>query len=124
MIYGTPLLNFRTLLKMLAEFYGKNEFDSRTASKDLTEYLSQKIWGSRGPEISLQRTKPKLISNDLRRLYMMGFLRGHRVHRECKNQRGNKHHCGYKYMYSIKTKGGDTSSNCWTMNRIIPCSPA
>jgi len=96
-----PLLNFRFLLTFLAWRYQKDEFDTRTVTKDLQAILPSIIDDPRLPE----RLRPKLISNDLRRLYTMGFLRRERVERECVNKHGKRYNCGYKYMYRINNQG-------------------
>lgn len=35
----------------------------------------------------------------------MGFLRRHKVSRECRNKNGKVYNCGYKYMYRITRQG-------------------
>ncbi|WP_456365944.1 hypothetical protein [Thermococcus sp.] len=99
------LLDFRKLLKLLAGLYGENEFDSRTVAEDLSEYFSREIDDPEVRSRLLERVKPKLISNDLRRLYTMGFLRRREVPRECKSKKGKRYSCGFKYMYSINNQG-------------------
>ena len=81
--------------------FGENEFDSRTAAEAISRYLYQK---RKDPRI-LKRTRPKLISNDLRRLYQMGFLKRRKVPRECRNKKGKVYNCGSKYMYKITRQG-------------------
>lgn len=99
---GKPLLDFRFLLIFIAWAHGDGEFDSRTLAEELRALLWLAIM--RRPEIE-DRIRPKLISNDLRRLYSMGFLRRRKVKRECQNKRGKKYNCGYKYMYQINNQG-------------------
>jgi hypothetical protein len=101
MTMSCSLLDFRTLLKALATIFGTNEFDSGTAAKAVAKYLYSK---KKDPQI-LRRAMPKLISNDLRRLYQMGFLRRRKVPRKCKNKKGKEYNCGYKYMYKITAQG-------------------
>ncbi|NJF25166.1 hypothetical protein [Thermococcus sp. Bubb.Bath] len=95
------ILDFQKLLQTLATLFGMSEFDSKTAAKAVAEYLYLKEKDSR----ILGRATPKLISNDLRRLYQMGFLRRRKVPRRCKNKKGKKYNCGYKYMYEITAQG-------------------
>lgn len=47
----------------------------------------------------------KLISNDLRRLYAMGFLKRRRVKRKCKTKGGKTCYRGYEYKYSLSSQG-------------------
>ncbi len=65
--------------------------------------ISQKY----SPKLSvfLPRFKIKLISNDLRRLYAMGFLKRRRVKRKCKTKKGKICFRGYEYRYSISSQG-------------------
>jgi hypothetical protein len=97
----SSILDFRTLLKALAAIFGTNEFDSKTAAKAVAKYLYSK---KKDPQI-LRRATPKLVSNDLRRLYQMGFLRRRKVLRKCKNKKGKEYNCGYKYVYKITAQG-------------------
>ena len=96
-----PLLDFKFLLAFLAWRYGSEEFDTQTVAKDLKTLLYGVI---DDPKLE-ERLRPKLISNDLRRLYTMGFLRRRKVDRECVNKRGKRYNCGYKYMYQINNQG-------------------
>lgn len=81
----------------LAKHYRDKEFDSPTVAKDLAAEF---------PYLAVKgRVSPKLVSNDLRRLYMMGFLRRRKVKRECWNRQGKRYNCGYKYMYQINNQG-------------------
>lgn len=96
-----PLLDFRFLLAFLAWRYGSEEFDTQTVAKDLKTLLYGVI---DDPKLE-ERLRPKLISNDLRRLYTMGFLRRRKVDRECVNKHGKRYNCGYKYMYQINNQG-------------------
>lgn len=95
------LLDFRFLLTFLAWQYGEEEFDSKTVAEDLQAILYPIL---KDPRLQ-DRLRPKLISNDLRRLYLMGFLRRKKVDRECENKRGKRYKCGYKYMYRINNQG-------------------
>ncbi|WP_297510641.1 hypothetical protein [Thermococcus sp.] len=97
----SSLLDFQEILKTLAVLFGENEFDSRTAAEAISRYLYRK---RKDPRI-LKRTRPKLISNDLRRLYQMGFLKRRKVPRECRNKKGRVYNCGSKYMYKITRQG-------------------
>ena len=96
-----PLLDFKFLLAFLAWRYGSEEFDTQTVAKDLKTLLYGVI---DDPKLE-ERLRPKLISNDLRRLYTMGFLRRRKVDRECVNKHGKRYNCGYKYMYRINNQG-------------------
>jgi len=96
-----PLIDFKFLLAFLALQYGEEEFDNRTVAEDLQALLLPII---KDPRLQ-DRLRPKLISNDLRRLYMMGFLRRKKVDRECENKHGKRYKCGYKYMYRINRQG-------------------
>ncbi|SEW04036.1 hypothetical protein [Thermococcus thioreducens] len=96
-----PMVDYKWSLLMLAELYGSDEFDSKTVSEDLTLIMfnltSDPKW--------IERLQPKLVSNDLRWLYTMGFLRRRKVERKCRNRKGREYNCGYKYMYQINNQG-------------------
>lgn len=47
----------------------------------------------------------KSISNELRRLYVMGFLKRERIKRECETKSGKTCFRGYEYVYSISRQG-------------------
>lgn len=97
------LLDFRTLLCSIAIIYEDKEFTARELSKSLMEGFSR-IYS---PKIYryLLRVRPKLISNDLRRLYSMGLLKRRRVKRQCKTNSGKVCFRGYEYKYSISSQG-------------------
>lgn len=99
------MLDFRTLLKILSKLYKTDEFDTKTVADGLATYFYQKIKDPKLLAKFLERVQPKLVSNDLRRLYMMGFLKRRKVPRECTNKKGKKFNCGFKYMYSINNQG-------------------
>ena len=78
-------MQFRLLLKWLKDRYGIGEFDS-------------------GRVASALDLKKKLVSNDLRRLYLMGFLKRGRVKRSCIGRRGFINR-GFQYTYSFSRHG-------------------
>ena len=47
----------------------------------------------------------KTVSNDLRRLYFMGFLKRRRVKRACLSKKGKVCFKGYQYEYSLSKQG-------------------
>ena len=78
-------MQFRLLLKWLRDRYGIGEFDSGRVASTLV-------------------LKKKLVSNDLRRLYRMGFLKRKRVKRSCIGRRGFINR-GFQYTYSFSRHG-------------------
>ena len=78
-------MQFRLLLKWLKDRYAIGEFDS-------------------GRVASALALKKKLVSNDLRRLYRMGFLKRKRVKRSCIGRRGFINR-GFQYTYSVSRHG-------------------
>jgi len=46
-----------------------------------------------------------MISNDLRRLYAMGFLKKRKVKRKCRTKNGKTCYRGYEYKYSLSSQG-------------------
>ncbi|WP_297435233.1 hypothetical protein [Thermococcus sp.] len=96
-----PMVDYKWLLLMTAGLYEDDEFDSKTVSEDLTLIMFNLTDDPKW----IERLQPKLVSNDLRRLYTMGFLRRRKVERKCRNRNGREYNCGYKYMYQINNQG-------------------
>ncbi len=120
-ILKRPELTFKKLLILLAVLSngGENEFESREVSEWMSMLIMFQIEDETLQKRWLVRVRPKLISNDLRRLYMMGFLRRRKVPRTCTDKKGRKRKCGYKYRYMLNnqaikylsylmTEGGDS----------------
>jgi len=99
------LLDFRTLLSIISSTFGRQEFTARELSNVMTNVLINITKYSPRLSIFLPRFKTKLISNDLRRLYAMGFLKRRRVKRKCKTKNGKICFRGYEYRYSISSQG-------------------
>jgi len=53
----------------------------------------------------LSEVSTKLISNELGRLYGMGFLKRKRIKRECETKSGKTCFRGYEYVYTISRQG-------------------
>jgi len=99
-------LDFRSLLNLLANAFKDREFTARDVHDLLIKPLF-KLAPDR-PDLvfkSLLRYRTKLISNDLRRLYFMGFLKRRRVKRRCRTKSGKICFRGYEYRYSISSQG-------------------
>lgn len=87
---------------ILTNLFPYAEFDARTVSATITQYLSER--GYYAPQF-LSKFSVKRISRDLDRLYKMEFLGARRVKREVYTKRGTKCHRGYKYMYHVTAQG-------------------
>ncbi|NJE12852.1 hypothetical protein [Thermococcus sp. LS2] len=98
------ILDFRTLLKMIYVGFGTKEFTSRELSDLLRRTI--KPCAQLHPNLSrfYSRVDKKLISNDLRRLYAMGFLKKRRVKRKVKTKSGKTCYRGYEYRYSLSSQ--------------------
>ena len=112
-------LDFKILLRLIAN-YPQKEFTSKELSEwliksqsNLTEYIPQLHSNPALGELVL-RFRTKLISNDLRRLYAMGFLKRRRVKRLCKTKTGKMGFKGYEYKYSLSSQGRKYIE--WMMN--------
>jgi len=99
------LLDFRTLLSIMAIIFRDGEFTARDLSDRMREATHVIALNSPQALEFLQRFRTKLISNDLRRLYAMGFLKRRRVKRECRTKSGKVCFRGYEYRYSISSQG-------------------
>lgn len=92
------LLDFRTEVDMIAALFKTGEFDAKTLSEQL-----MRIYGS-GPVVSLEalrRVRPKQISNDLRRLRDMTFVRRRKIRRQVRTASGKTCCRGYEYKYQL-----------------------
>gem|GEM_PF-2041725 len=104
------ILDFRTLLERIYIFFGTGEFTSRELSDRLREASTPEvikpvlISHPSFPKI-YHRFSRKMISNDLRRLYAMGFLKRRKVKRKSKTKSGKICYRGYEYKYSLSSQG-------------------
>ncbi|WP_449462591.1 hypothetical protein PQ610_00585 [Tardisphaera miroshnichenkoae] len=89
-------LDYKSLLRFISAFYQEKEFSSTEFAGSLRSSLRI----TAGPAISSKRLRNNEISNDLRRLYGMGFLTRKRTKRKTKS--GNK---GYCYVYRLSHQG-------------------
>lgn len=80
-------MEFRVLLAWLAVLSQGREFTARDVSKGM-------------PMLST-----KTASNELARLYRMGFLRRRKVKRVCTTRSGARCYRGYEYRYAISIQG-------------------
>jgi len=94
-------MDFRSLLAFLAVTFGREEFDARSVSSLMRWVLREAFLSD--PKLVV-RTSRKTISNDLRRLYFMGFLKRRRVKRKCKTKSGKTCFRGYEYKYFISSQ--------------------
>jgi len=107
---NSTTLDFRKLLTLIYAHFGAGEFTSRELSDRLREVIApdfiKPVLMSHPsfPRIYL-RFGRKLISNDLRRLYAMGFLKKRKVKRKCKTKGGKTCYRGYEYKYSLSSQG-------------------
>ncbi|ADI32001.1 hypothetical protein [Staphylothermus hellenicus] len=104
----SAILDFRTLLSILAFAYalGIREFTARDVHKLFISLLSMNPPSKPDSLLKvLSRIRLKLISNDLRRLYFMGFLKRRRVKRLVRTRSGKTCYRGYEYKYSISSQG-------------------
>ncbi|MBP1911653.1 hypothetical protein [Thermococcus stetteri] len=99
-------LDFRTLLKIIYLCFGTREFTAR----ELSDAIKKGIKPIAHLRLELftfysRRVDRKLISNDLRRLYAMGFLKKRRVKRKVRTKSGKICYRGYEYRYSLSSQG-------------------
>jgi len=107
---NSTILDFRKLLTLIYAHFGAGEFTSRELSDRLREVIAPDfikpvlMSNPSFPRIYL-RFGRKMISNDLRRLYAMGFLKKRKVKRKCKTKGGKTCYRGYEYKYSLSSQG-------------------
>jgi len=102
---NSAILDFRMLLEIIYTLFRTGEFTSGE--------LSDRFRGGIMPVVMLHpylmrlylRCGRKMISNDLRRLYAMGFLKKRKVKRKCRTKSGKICYRGYEYKYSLSSQG-------------------
>lgn len=96
-------MRYQVLLKALEQLSSalKTSFDSGTVSKFMDVYA----YNNPNEQWDQRLFDKKLISNDLNRLYRMGFLTRRRVKREVQTRVGKSCNRGYKYLYNISKQG-------------------
>jgi len=95
-------LEFRALLKFLALLFQRREFNSGSVQVALLQALA------RSPKLdlnSLKMASSKRVSNDLGRLYRMGFLRRRAAVRRVRTRTGKTCNRGREWSYSISRQG-------------------
>ncbi|WP_148206191.1 V-type ATP synthase subunit I domain-containing protein [Thermococcus sibiricus] len=103
---NSEILDFRTLLTIIYEHFGTGEFTARELSDRLREAISNPALIANPAFLKVyRRVSKKMISNDLRRLYAMGFLKRRRVKRKVMTKSGKVCHRGYEYRYSLSSQG-------------------
>jgi len=102
---NSAVLDFRMLLSMIAIIFGTREFTSRELSDRLRAEIGHTATVNPHSTRLYLRSSRKLISNDLRRLYAMGFLKRKKVKRRCRTKSGKVCFRGYEYRYSISSQG-------------------
>ena len=87
---------------MLSQMYGTKEFDSARVSRDFKQYFQIRLRS----ENADSRLGPKLISNDLARLYHppMSLLYRRKVPQLDRTKSGRPFHRGRKFMYRLSGK--------------------
>ena len=98
-------MEFRQVLQVLGAHFGKQGFKARDISPSvISSPITESARFTEDPTI-LSEVSTKSISNELRRLYLMGFLKRKRIKRECETKSGKTCFRGYEYDYSISRKG-------------------
>jgi hypothetical protein len=96
-----PAVPFMRWLLILTNRFPDVEFDAEIVSTIITDYLAAQGFS---PALVSKYT-PKRISNDLDRLYKMGFLGARRVKRPVTTKKGTTCYRGYKYNYYVTVQG-------------------
>jgi len=102
---NSEILDFRTLLTLVYGHFGTGEFTARELSDRLREAISNPALMATPAFLKVyRRVSRKMISNDLRRLYAMGFLKRRRVKRKVMTKSGKICYRGYEYKYSLSSQ--------------------
>jgi hypothetical protein len=99
-------MNFRDCLLLIFKlfWYREGGFDAKEFSLILQNHLMKTGYAAKNPG-SMRKVSIKRISNDLDRLYRMGFLHAQRAKREITSRSGRRCNRGYKYKYRISRQG-------------------
>lgn len=93
------------MLTIIYILFGRRDFTSRELSDCIRKAIAPITKLHPYFERLNLRVSRKLISNDLRRLYGMGFLKKRRVKRKCRTKNGKICYKGYEYKYSLSSQG-------------------
>lgn len=93
-------MNFRILLLLVCKRYSNKEFTAKQLSVELTSSLVRSMSVSAYPPI-LKQVTSKRISNDLRRLWQMGFLKRRPDKRWITPMQRRPRNLGIEYRYSL-----------------------
>ena len=98
-------MEFRQVLQILGSDLGKQGFKARDIPPSMIRRSITESEGFKEDQTMLPEVSTKLISNELRRLYSMRFLKRERIKRECKTKSGKTCFRGYEYVYTISRQG-------------------
>jgi hypothetical protein len=98
-------MEFRQVLQILGSNFGKQGFKARDISHSVIISPITESERFKEDPTMLSKVSTKSISNELRRLYLMGFLKRKRIKRECETKSGKTCFRGYEYVYSISRQG-------------------
>lgn len=98
-------MEFRQVLQILGSHFGEQGFKARDISPSvIRRSITESERFTEDPTMRSE-VSTKSISNELRRLYSMGFLKRERIKRECETKSGKTCSRGYEYVYSISSQG-------------------
>ena len=98
-------MEFRQVLQILGSHFGKQGFKTRDIPPSVIRRSITESEKFKEDSTMLSEVSTKLISNELRRLYVMGFLKRERIKRECETKSGKTCFRGYEYVYTISRQG-------------------
>jgi hypothetical protein len=97
-------MKFKQVLRLLESNFGEQGFKTRDVQSAIQRSIRDS--GNFIEDQTMRSTvSTKSISNELRRLYQMGFLKRKRIKRECTTSRGKTCFRGYEYVYSLSSQG-------------------
>jgi hypothetical protein len=97
-------MEFKEVLQILRSNFGKQGFKARDVHSVIRRSITESERFKEVPTM-LSKVSTKTISNELRRLYLMGVLKRKRIKRECETKSGKTCFRGYEYVYSISRQG-------------------
>ena len=91
-------MEFRQVLQILGSHFGKQGFKTRAVPPSVIRRSITESERFTEDQTMLSKVSTKSISNEHRRLYVMGFLKRERIKRECETKSGKTCSRGYEIV--------------------------
>lgn len=104
------ILDFRRCILLLAALFQRNEFDLESAARqfgrpEVLVSLASQMSSVPSLDVVQARVRPRLLTTDLRKLYLMGLLNRRKEERIVTGPSGKKYKSGVKFRYRLSKQG-------------------